>query len=181
MMSPVREPTSGTTAARRAGPSAPGWPRRPSPCAADVLGQGTRRPGAPSARPTAWAAEVVDGAWDPWQFDLARAERMRAEDLCRLCGRPRGDQVYLLAPQRRSDTMVVMYGGALCSLACARLTAAVCPHYTAESPVEIYLVPRHERVDLIGGGLDNDDEYDIVGLHPADVLRVARQGGGARR
>lgn len=89
--------------------------------------------------------------------------------------------MYLLAPQGRSDTMVVMYGGALCSLACARLTAAVCPHYTAESPVEVYVVPRHERVDLIGGGFDNDDEYDIVGLRPAAVVRVARQGGRARR
>ncbi|WNV84934.1 hypothetical protein [Umezawaea sp. Da 62-37] len=103
---------------------------------------------------------------------------MRVEDLCQLCGRPRGDEVYLLVPRDHADTMVVMYGGALCSPACARLTAAVCPHYTAQSSVGIYPVARHDRVDLIGGGLANDDEYDIVGLRPIAMIRVRWQKRG---
>ena len=56
----------------------------------------------------------------------------------------------------------------------ARLTAAVCPHYTAAgSPIAIYAVPRHERVDLVGCDLDNDDEYDVDGLNPIGVVTTS--------
>ncbi|MET9002749.1 hypothetical protein [Amycolatopsis sp. NPDC004169] len=99
---------------------------------------------------------------------------MRTEDLCQLCGTPRTDIVYVLAPVEQISTMVEMYGGAVCSLRCARLTAAVCPHYTnASSPIAIYAVPRHERVDLVGCDLDNDDEYDVAGLDPICVVTTA--------
>jgi hypothetical protein len=51
----------------------------------------------------------------------------------------------------------------------------VCPRYTtAGSPVAIYAVPRHERVDLVGCDLDNDDEYDITDLAPICVVATAR-------
>ncbi len=100
---------------------------------------------------------------------------MRTEDLCQLCGTPRTDTVYVMAPVHQTTTMVEMYGGAVCSLKCARLTAAVCPHYTtAGSPVAIYAVPRHERVDLVGCDLDNDDECDIAELAPICVVVTAR-------
>ncbi|ALG12675.1 hypothetical protein [Kibdelosporangium phytohabitans] len=102
--------------------------------------------------------------WDPWQFDDARAERMRNDDLCQVCGDPQSNLVYVLAPLHTTRSLVEMYGGAVCSLKCARLTAALCPHYTAESPTGIYLVPRHNRVDMIGDGTNNDDEYDLAGL-----------------
>jgi len=69
--------------------------------------------------------------------------------------------------------MVEMYGGAVCSLRCARLTAAVCPRYTtAGSSIAVYAVPRHDRVDLVGCDLDNDDEYDVAGLDPVYVVTV---------
>ncbi|OXM59760.1 hypothetical protein [Amycolatopsis vastitatis] len=96
---------------------------------------------------------------------------MRTEDLCQLCGTLRTDVVYVLASVDQVNTMVEMYGGAVCSLRCGRLTAAVCPHYTeAGSPIAIYAVPRHDRVDLVGCDLDNDDEYDVEGLDPVCVL-----------
>ncbi|MGW5721589.1 hypothetical protein ACWEVP_35820 [Amycolatopsis sp. NPDC003865] len=83
--------------------------------------------------------------------------------------------MYILAPANQTSTMVEMYGGAVCSLKCARLTAAVCPHYTtAGSPTLIYAVPRHERVDLVGCDLANDDEYDIAGLAPAGSVSTGR-------
>jgi hypothetical protein len=98
---------------------------------------------------------------------------MRREVLCQVCGALRSDVVYVLAPARQVDTMVAMYGGAVCSLRCARLTAAVCPTYaTAGSPTAIYAVPRHDRVDLVGCDLANDDEYDIAGLTPAAEVAV---------
>ncbi len=56
------------------------------------------------------------------------------------------------------------------SLKCARLTAAVCPHYTDSSPTAIYAVPRHDRVDLVGCDLPNDDQYDIAGLTPVSMV-----------
>lgn len=153
---------------------APGWPRCRSRCASDVEPDGTVRAGAPPARPTLWAATVIatptGGVWDALEFDDERCARMRGEDLCQVCGRPRPEQVFVLAAQNRTHTTVLMYGGALGSLACARLTAAVCPHYTVKSPVQVFLVPRQERVDLLGGGYANDDEYDIAGLEP--VARV---------
>jgi len=69
---------------------------------------------------------------------------MRVEDLCQLCGTPRTDIVYVLAPVDQVSTMVEMYGGAVCPLRCGRLTVAVCPHYTTVgSPIAIYAVPRH--------------------------------------
>ncbi|MFB9686001.1 hypothetical protein [Amycolatopsis plumensis] len=90
--------------------------------------------------------------------------------------------MYVLAPANQTGTMVEMYGGAVCSLKCARLTAAVCPHYTtASSPTHIYAVPRHERVDLIGCDLANDDEYDIAGLIPAASVSTSRSPADAMR
>lgn len=102
---------------------------------------------------------------------------MRCEDLCQVCGTPRSDVVYVLAPVGHVNTLVEMYGGAVCSLRCARLTAAVCPHYTdtVGSPIAIFAVPRHDRVDLVGCDLANDDEYDIADLHPIAVVTAARR------
>jgi len=33
---------------------------------------------------------------------------------------------------------------------------------------------------LVGSGFDNGDEYDIVGLQPADVIHVTRVGAARR-
>ena len=163
----------------------PGWPRRRSRCVADVEPDGTLSPGAPPARSTPWAAAVTvtpyGAVWDALEFDDARCARMRAEDLCQVCGRPRPERVFVLAARDRTHSTVPMYGGALCSLACARLTAVECPHYTGKSVVEVFLVPRQERVDLLGGGYENDDEYDVAGLEPVDRLQPVRLGRGARR
>ncbi|MFJ7219955.1 hypothetical protein, partial [Amycolatopsis sp. NPDC098790] len=89
-----------------------------------------------------------------------------------VCGRPRSEEVYVLAAENRTHTTVQMYGGALCSLACARLTAVECPHYyTKKTPIGVFVVPRQVRVDLFGGGFGNDDEYDLTGLQPVDRIR----------
>jgi hypothetical protein len=151
------------------------WPRPRTACAADLDHTGALLPQRPVTRPQPWLAAngpgTRGGGWDPWKFDSYRAGRMRTEDLCQLCGTPRTGTVYLLVPVGQVNTMVEMYGGAVCSLRCARLTAAVCPHYpTAGSPIAIYAVPRHERVDLVGCDLDNDDEYDVDGLDPITAL-----------
>ncbi|WP_410631104.1 hypothetical protein [Amycolatopsis sp. cmx-4-83] len=47
---------------------------------------------------------------------------------------------------------------------------------TAGSPTLIYAVPRHERVDLVGRDLDNDDEYDVSGLAPAANVSACPAG-----
>jgi hypothetical protein len=101
----------------------------------------------------------------PWPSGCARRP-------CQVCGSPRSELVYVLAPVPSKRSLVEMYGGAPCSVACARLTAAVCPRYTAESPTGIYVVPRHDRVDLIGNDLNNDDEYDLAGLSPLCIVHV---------
>ncbi|QKV74087.1 hypothetical protein [Amycolatopsis sp. Hca4] len=154
------------------------WPRPRTQCTADLDHTGVLLPQRPQSRPQPWLAAsgpgTRGGGWDPWKFDNHRAGRMRTEDLCQLCGTPRTDIVYVLAPVEQVSTMAEMYGGAVCSLRCGRLTAAVCPHYTAAgSPIAIYAVPRHERVDLVGCDLDNDDEYDIAGLDPICVVTTA--------
>lgn len=154
------------------------WPRPRTQCTADLDHTGALLPQRPQSRPQPWLAasgpDTRGGGWDPWKFDSHRAGRMRTEDLCQLCGTPRTDVVYVLAPVDQVNTLVEMYGGAVCSLRCARLTAAVCPHYTtAGSPIAVYAVPRHERVDLVGCDLDNDDEYDVDGLDPVCVLMAS--------
>lgn len=172
---PTAEGPQTVGACERAG--APGWPRRRSRCAVDTLPDGTLRAGARQGRPTVWVADRTADGWDPWIFHEERAARMRTEDLCQLCGRPRAQWVYALAPTDRAqtDTSIAMYGGALCSLGCARLTAAMCPHYTASTVTEVYSVPRGDRVDLIGVGFANDDECDLAGLLPvAKVTVVAK-------
>jgi hypothetical protein len=152
-----------------------GWPRPRTPCIADLDHDGVLLPVRPPGRPQPWLAATHGSTarragWDPWKFDGIRADRMRREDLCQLCGTARSDLVYVLAPTHHPGTLVEMYGGAVCSLKCARLTAAVCPHYTASSPTAIYAVPRHDRVDLVGCDLANDDEYDVAGLTPISVV-----------
>ncbi|MFJ9782649.1 hypothetical protein ACIRSS_23915 [Amycolatopsis sp. NPDC101161] len=139
-----------------------------------VLGASVR-----ADRATPWAAAVVATAagdvWDALEFDDERCTRLRAEDLCQVCGRPRGEQVYLLAAENRAHETVQMYGGALCSLACARLTAVECPHYyTKKAPIEVFVVPRQVRVDLFGGGFGNDDEHNLAGLQPIDRVRLVQ-------
>ncbi|WIV52934.1 hypothetical protein [Amycolatopsis nalaikhensis] len=150
----------------------------------DLDRAGQPRPDRPRERPQPWLAAATTGdctprtKWDPWKFDSHRADRMRREDLCQVCGVPRSDIVYVLAPATQVGTLVEMYGGAVCSLRCARLTAAVCPHYTtAGSPTLIYAVARHERVDLVGCDLANDDEYDICGLTPAASISTSPSTG----
>lgn len=164
---------------------AAGWPRRRSRCAADVEPDGTPSPGAPPARATPWAATVTvtptGAVWDALEFDDVSCARMRAEDLCQVCGQPRPERVFVLAARDRAHSTVLMYGGALCSLACARLTAVECPHYTRKSPVEVFSVPRQERVDLLGGGYANDDEHDIAGLEPVARIDLVGREKGARR
>lgn len=81
-------------------------------------------PQRPGARPQPWlAATSSDGApragWDPWAFDDERGERMHQDDLCQVCGAPRVDVVYVLAPANQTSTLIEMYGGAVCSLKCA--------------------------------------------------------------
>lgn len=153
-------------------------------CTTDLDNTGAPLPHRPRARPQPWLAETAThgerrAGWDPRKFDHDRAERMRYGDLCQVCGAPRTDVVYVLAPANQIGTMVEMYGGAVCSLKWARQTAAVCPHYTtAGSPTLIYAVPRHDRVDLVGCDLANDDEYDIAGLTPTGPVTTSRSPEG---
>lgn len=162
----------------------PGWPRRAAPCAADLGPDGEPRPGRPGGRPTPWAAAVdtttgIPSSWDPWLFDEDRADRMRAEDLCQVCGAPRGAEVFVLAPQPRRSPWVTMYGGALCSMRCAALTAAACPHYRDQARVGVCQVPRQSRVDMLGvGGSANDDEYDLAADLPIRVLAMRSTRAG---
>lgn len=147
-----------------------GWPRPDLPCRADDRcdSDGCRRH--PPTRPAQWVSEIRGGKWDPWEFNPTRASLMREHDLCQACGLSRGDQVYVLATEYRRGTLVEMFGGALCSLKCARRTAVHCPSYRSHEVVEVYVVPKHERVDLIGVDVNNDDEYDIEGLQPVLVV-----------
>lgn len=165
----------------------PGWPRRHAPCADDassrrLLGLGLAKD-RPATRPVPWLAQHdSDGAWSAYEFDDRRTDAMLCDDLCQMCGEPRGDQVFTLASERpdrahRKDAET-MHGGALCSVRCARLAAAVCPHYIAMWPVGIYEVPRHERIDFNGCGTNTDDEYDVRGLTPVVVIGDHRSDGG---
>lgn len=152
----------------------PGWPRRAALCAADIDSRGVPVAGRPLARSTPWAASVSSdtGAWDPWEFDTERASRMRRDDLCQVCGSARSAEVFVLAPQPYVGPLVAVWGGALCSLRCALLTAAACPHYRVDGPVGVYRVPRQDRVDLTGTGHANDDEYDLSQDIPEYVLTL---------
>jgi hypothetical protein len=58
-----------------------------------------------------WGGVPQDGI--PRKFDSRRADRMRREDLCQLCGTPRSDVVYVLALVGQVNTLVEMYGGAV--------------------------------------------------------------------
>jgi hypothetical protein len=162
---------------------APGWPRRHASCAADYDHYGDVLTGRPMTRPMPWAAAVAKlasgmYAWDPGEFDARRAHRMRTQDRCQVCASRRGDEVFVLAPHPRIDDLVEMWGGALCSMRCAMLTAAMCPHYyRTGGPIAVYAVPRHTRVDLNGFGEANDDEYDLSHDLP---VRVVRTAGGRR-
>lgn len=147
----------------------PGWPRRHAPCADDEPSRG------PATRPVPWLAQHdSDGRWSAYEFAGDRALAMREDDLCQLCGGPRGVTVFTLASERpdraHRKTDEAMYGGALCSLRCARLAAAVCSHYVDMWPVGIYEVSTQPRVDFSGCGEDNDDEYDVRGLDPVAVV-----------
>lgn len=123
-------------------------------CTADLDDAGAPLPQRPRARPQPCpAAATSDGerraGWDPWKFDDGRTERMRHGDLCQVCGAGRAEVVYVLAPANQIGTMVDMHGGAVRSLKCARLNAAVCPYYTiAGSPTLIYAIARHEHPDV---------------------------------
>jgi hypothetical protein len=96
------------------------WPRPRTPCIADLDHTGAPSPQRPQSRSQLWLAAsgagTRGGGWDPWKFDSHRAGRMRTEDLCQFCGTPRTDIVYVLAPVDRINTVVEMYGGAVCSL-----------------------------------------------------------------
>ncbi|MFJ7215013.1 hypothetical protein [Amycolatopsis sp. NPDC098790] len=84
---------------------------------ADIETRGGLDPSVRPDRATPWAAAVVATAagdvWDALEFDDQRCTRMRAEDLCQVCGRPRSEEVYVLAAENRTHTTVQMYGGAL--------------------------------------------------------------------
>lgn len=113
--------------------------------------------------PAPWVAEFDPAqGWTPAGYDPKRATKMVAEDLCQLCGRLRGDEVYVLAGNPESEQLV-MPGGALCSVLCARLTAAICPRYRNQWPVRVFAVghlgPR-QRVTALGRDLD--DRVDLA-------------------
>ncbi len=71
-----------------------------------------------------WTGDAWWG-WDPWKFDSRRAGRMRTDDLCQLCGTPRTDTVYVVAPVDQASTMMEIYGGAVCSLRCGAMATWV--------------------------------------------------------
>lgn len=151
-------------------PVAPGWPRPRGACTAD---RGTSNES--KERPIPWVALVDDDGWDPWAFDPVRGKAMEIADLCQVCGAPRGPVVYALASagdaiRGRMDS-VEHYGGALCSVRCARLTAAVCPRYRAQWPVGVYAVAKAAaRVGLCDSDYPTDDAYDLRGMVPVAVL-----------
>jgi hypothetical protein len=164
----------------------PGWPRRRSGCAADFYpDDGSPKPNRPAVRPTPWISLVnKNGTWDPWAFDENRNHEMREKDLCQVCGGPRSDEVFVLAPLSHARQSTDMQGGALCSSRCAELTAVVCPHYSEDSPIGVYRVPRHDRVDLGSGGdfgEFNDDQYDIQDVIPIRVLTLPSRNDTADR
>jgi hypothetical protein len=91
---------------------------------------------------------------------------MADDDLCQVCGGPRGATVHVLAGRRdlaHDPTRVRQAGGALCSLRCARLTAAVCPHYRRQWPVRVYAVPHPGARSADAGGRQAvDDLADVT-------------------
>ena len=107
--------------------------------------------------PAPWAAEFDPAqGWTPVDYDPKRATKMVAEDLCQLCGRLRGDEVYVLAGNPDSE-QAVMSGGALSAL-CARLTAAICPRFRNQWPVRVLAVNHlglRQRVTALDRDLDD--------------------------
>ena len=166
-------------------PVAAGWPRPRARCIADRHRNATdTSPGAEASsvnvagarllRPVPWVALIDQHGWDPWAFDPARSEQMLSQDLCQLCGSPRGDTVYALATaaQVRAGltASVEHFGGALCSLRCARLTAAVCPHYRRYWPIYIYQVSKTPRIGIADPDHPTDDSYDLHAMTPTAVI-----------
>ena len=150
-------PGIGLALARPFGVGDPGWPR---PRWRAVSRTGHVEYG---VLPAPWVAEFDPAqGWTAAGYDPKRATKMVAEDLCQLCGRPRGDEVYVLAGNPHSE-QAVMSGGALCSVLCARLTAAICPRYRNQWPVRVFAVshlgPR-QRVTALDRDLD--DRVDLA-------------------
>ena len=148
---------------------AAGWPRPRARCVADV-----KRSSEGVLRPVPWVALADDRGWDPWAFDPVRGGELVDGDLCQLCGLPRGSTVFALASAReirdRLITRVEHFGGALCSLRCARLTAAVCPRYAREWPVYVFEVEKRPRKGISDSDYPTDDCYDLRGIAPAAVV-----------
>lgn len=142
----------------------PGWPRprqQTIPTLADAALQGERG----RALPVPWVARSdPDEGWMPAAYDSSRSTRMITHDLCQVCGGPRGATVYVVAGQddfNGSTTRVPQSGGALCSERCARLTAAVCPHYREQWPAHVYAIPHCGDRVAIGTMRDLDDYAHI--------------------
>lgn len=167
-----------------------GWPRPRARCIADQhrdtadTGPGVDTPSADVAgarllRPVPWVALADHHGWDPWAFDPRRSQQMVSQDLCQLCGSPRGNTVYALATDaqlRAGLTASVEHlGGALCSLRCARLTAAVCPHYRRHWPIHIYQVSKTPRIGITDPNHPTDDSYDLHAISPIAVMGMDRQ------
>jgi len=123
---------------------AAGWPRPRARCVADrnKVTEGV-------LRPVPWVALSDEDGWDPWAFDPVRGDQLAEDDLCQLCGGPRGATVFALATDQqvraRLTSSVDHFGGARCSLRCARLTAAVCPHFRRHWPVHVFEVAKRPR------------------------------------
>lgn len=148
---------------------AAGWPRPRARCVAD---RGKNIEGV--LRPVPWVALADADGWDPWAFDPVRGEKLAEDDLCQLCGGPRGATVFALATdwqvRARLTNSVDHFGGALCSLRCARLTAAVCPHFRRQWPVYVFEVAKRAREGITDSDHPTDDSYDLTGLSPVSVV-----------
>lgn len=96
------------------------------------------------------------------------------QDLCELCGSSCGPVVFGLASAAQArtgrDTDVELVSGALCSLRCARVAAAMGTHLHRQQPVLIYQyqVVEQPRVEITHLDHDpTDGSFDLHGTPPA--------------
>lgn len=107
--------------------NAPGWPRPRAEVTVD---------GQTKLWPVPWMASVF-ADYETGEttivldsFDISRADKGIEEMLCQVCGSSCGETSYApLAPRDIKSDSISSTGTPVCSVRCARLALAMCPHF----------------------------------------------------